>query len=129
MAPDVTVNDFINRERPIKEVSLGKMRNHAFTILRDKQDPSRDANFIIICCETKDNQVDFARLFYYPLSPNLDYRIEQIAEVVSRGRPGNDKITKFKVIYENSKNKWHFAIALRASGRVDFYWNYYLIQT
>lgn len=59
----------------------------------------------------------------------MQYRIEQVSEIVSRGRPGNDKIKKFKVIYDNSRNKSHFAVALRASGHVDFYWNYYLIQT
>lgn len=53
-----------------------------------------------MCCETSDNQIDFARLYYFPESDT--YKIEQISEVVNRNRPGNDPIKKFLIIYDNS---------------------------
>lgn len=80
---------------------------------------------MLMCCETSDNQIDFLRLFYYT-STNT-HRIEQISEIVSRGRQGHDRIKKFRIVYDNSRNKWQYALALRQSGHVDFYWNYYLI--
>jgi hypothetical protein len=122
---DDTAFEFSNREREFITINLGAVKNHAFTILRDDKKHLEDESYIIICCETVDNQIDFARLLYNHRSKTFE--IEQISEIVNRDRIDKDPIVKFRMVYDNSRNKRQFAIALRESGHVDLYWNYYLI--
>lgn len=77
-----------------------------------------------MCCETSDNQIDFSLLAYNIKSRQVD--IKQLQEVIQRqsaaqGVRPNDPIKAFKQV---QTKKFPYAVVLRKSGKVDFYWNY-----
>jgi len=86
-------------------------------------DSEKEADsYLIICCETSDNQIDFSVLTYK--FKEKKYEIKQASEIVQREQNELDSIIEFKAIFTDM---WPFAISRRSSGKVDFYWNYYRV--
>eukprot|EP00347_Sterkiella_histriomuscorum_P021861 403332513 len=110
------INDYKDDLRKPKVVDLGdKVKNRGFILNLDKY----GNDYLIMSCETSDGQIDFS-LISYKIS-DRSYTIKQIQEVIQRPDGTKDKIVQFKQV---QTKKWPYAIVLRESGKVDFYWNY-----
>ena len=83
--------------------------------------------YIICLVETEDNQIDFARLYFWSREiAKGDLSFLQYTEVVHRDVK-LDPIVKYRQIIHSSQ--FQFGVALRDSGLVDFYWNSTRVST
>ena len=91
-------------------VDLGDLvKNHGFVI--NSEEYSND--FLVMCCETSDNQIDFSLLSYS--FKTRDINIKQMQEVIQRvarkeGPREKDPISVFKQVYTK---KFSYAVTLR----------------
>lgn len=88
---------------------------------------AKEQLYIICLVETEDNQIDFARLYFWSrVIATGDLGFLQYTEVVHRDVK-MDPIVKYRQIVHESQ--FQFGIALRQSGHVDFYWNATRVST
>jgi hypothetical protein len=95
------------------------MKIHGILINTDEETGD---NYVLVPLETLDNQIDFniLEILQRPPGEDFDYSFKQFREVVPRN-DRFDPITKFVSVFD----KWNdlFAVALRESSKVDFYYN------
>lgn len=83
--------------------------------------------YIICLIETEDNQIDYARMYFWTRDiKTADFSFIQYTEVVHRD-VRLDPIVKYKQIIKDSQ--FLFGVGLRDSGKVDFYWNSKRVST
>lgn len=82
---------------------------------------------ILVALETADNQIDLNQLFVLqpPGSETFDYQFRQFRPIVPRksagGVAGFDPITKYQLVFNEDQRA--VSVAMRKSGRVDFYYD------
>jgi hypothetical protein len=83
----------------------------------------REARNIIVALETVDNLVDFNSLHINKKPPgdDFDYEFKQFIEVVQR-KCNIDPIQKLSVVFDTQE--YSYAVAMRQSGHIDFYFNF-----
>lgn len=85
-------------------------------------DEDTEKQYLIVPLETLDNQIDFNTLEIdnRPPGDDFSYRFVQLREVVSRDDKF-DPVTKISIAADKYND--FFAVTLRKSSKVDFYYN------
>ena len=111
------INPYANNE--VATIQPEDMKVHG--LLLNTNEETGDV-FMLVPLETLDNQIDFNILdiIQKPPGDDFDYQFKQFREVVPRN-DRFDPVTKFVSAFD----KWNdlFAVALRESSKVDFYFN------
>ncbi|TNV87080.1 hypothetical protein FGO68_gene14102 [Halteria grandinella] len=125
IADEETFIDLELLQRDLSTCTFGEIKIHAFTNTRQQQKDDNGKKM-----KDRDGNPIYDHKFYYIYETDEGYIEFKSSSEIARNDKQlvNGKIKKLKIIYDNSQNKWQFALALRECGHVDFYWNYHYIH-
>lgn len=118
------VNEIVPKPGQFSNLKLqAENKMHGFFENKD----SRDNNFLLMQIENSQNVMTFAKLTFVDGEAAENIQLHQYREVVSQPHDHNnhDPIKEFK-FYINTKGDKEMCVgmSLKASGKVDFFYNY-----